>query len=129
MKLHTTAGAQTLEAALQHHPEAKFLQMARDIAISHHERWDGTGYPHGLKGDQIPLCGQVVALADVYDALTSKRVYKDEFSHDIAKAIILKERGSHFAPQMVEAFLATEAAFMRVRARHSDVQTPVRIAA
>jgi putative two-component system response regulator len=120
MKTHTTLGAQTLGAALREHPEASFLRMALDIAVSHHERWDGTGYPNGLKGNDIPLCGRVVALADVYDALTSKRVYKDAFSHDIAKAIILKDEGTHFDPAVIQAFIETEAAFMEVGQRYSD---------
>ena len=94
--------------------------MALDIALTHHDRWDGTGYPNGLKGEAIPLCGRVVALADVYDALTSKRVYKDAFSHSIAKAIITKDSGTHFAPQMVEAFLATEPQFIQIRERYRD---------
>jgi putative two-component system response regulator len=122
MKSHTLLGAQTLEAALKEHPEASFLRMARDIALTHHERWDGSGYPHGIKGEAIPLCGRVVALADVYDALTSKRVYKDAFSHSIAKAIILKDAGTHFAPQVVESFLATEASFTAIRERYRDVE-------
>jgi putative two-component system response regulator len=120
MKSHTLLGAKTLEAALKEHPEASFLRMALDIALTHHERWDGTGYPNRLRGEAIPLCGRVVALADVYDALTSKRVYKDAFSHSIAKAIITKDSGTHFAPLVVEAFLATEPLFMEIRARYRD---------
>jgi putative two-component system response regulator len=115
MKTHTTLGAQTLESAVKAHPEATFLQMARNIALTHHERWDGSGYPNGLKGEDIPLCGRLVALADVYDALTSKRVYKDAFTHDIAREIIVKESGTHFSPEIVEAFLAVQDAFIGVR--------------
>jgi putative two-component system response regulator len=120
MKTHATIGAETLESAVKAHPEASFLRMARDIAATHHERWDGTGYPKGLIGEQIPMCGRLVALADVYDALTSKRVYKDAFSHDIAKSIILADVGTHFDPQVVEAFLAVEEAFMDIRGRFRD---------
>lgn len=120
MKTHTTLGAETLDAAAREHPGAGFLRMARDIAATHHERWDGTGYPKGLKGEEIPLCGRLVALADVYDALTSKRVYKDAFTHDIARAIILKDAGTHFDPAMVQAFLAVEPAFMEIRRKYSD---------
>jgi len=120
MKTHTTIGAQTLDAALRRFPNARFLRMARDIAATHHERHDGTGYPNRLSGDQIPLCGRIVALADVYDALTCKRVYKDAFAHDIARPMILKEAGTHFAPQIVDAFLAAEQAFISIRERFSE---------
>jgi putative two-component system response regulator len=120
MKTHTTLGAQTLESAVRAHPEASFLRMARDIALTHHEHWDGSGYPQGLKGEEIPLCGRLVALADVYDALTSKRVYKDAFAHDIAREIILRDSGKHFDPRVVEAFLATEHAFIRVRDQYRE---------
>ena len=104
MKTHALLGAQTLEAALQRYPNARFLQMARDIAATHHEKFDGSGYPLGLVADQIPLPGRLVALADVYDALTSKRIYKDASTHEQAKAIIIKDRGSHFDPEIVDAF-------------------------
>jgi len=120
MKTHSALGAQTLDAALREHPEAGFLRMARDIAATHHERFDGTGYPAGLKGTDIPLCGRIVAVADVYDALTTKRVYKNGFAHDIARDIILKERGSHFDPRIVDAFLACEAQFIEIRDRFSE---------
>jgi len=115
MKTHAEIGAQTLDAALRRFPGAKFLQMARDIAATHHERWDGKGYPRGLKGEQIPLCGRIVALADVYDALTSKRVYKSAMAHEVAKTIIVGDSGTHFDPAVVEAFVASEAAFLLVR--------------
>jgi putative two-component system response regulator len=120
MKTHTTLGAQTLESAVKAHPEATFLRMARNIALTHHERWDGTGYPNQLKGEEIPLSGRLVALADVYDALTSKRVYKDAFSHDIAREIIIKDTDTHFAPEVVGAFLASEEAFVAVRDQYRD---------
>lgn len=122
MKSHSTMGAQTLDAALRQHPEAGFLKMARDIAASHHERFDGTGYPRLLKGTDIPLCGRIVSVADVYDALTTKRVYKNAFAHDVAKAMILDERGSHFDPDIVDAFIACEPQFIAIRDRFSDPQ-------
>lgn len=122
MKMHTTIGAQTLGAALQRFPKTKFLSMARDIAATHHERYDGAGYPAKLKGDEIPLCGRIVALADVYDALTSKRVYKAEFAHEVAKDIILKEAGAHFAPEIIEAFKASEQAFIAIRTQFSSIR-------
>lgn len=108
MKTHTTRGAETLEAVLREYPTARFLRMARDIAASHHEWYDGSGYPRGLAGDEIPLCGRIVALADAYDALTSKRVYKDAFPHAKARAAIIEGRGSHFDPDVVDAFVANE---------------------
>jgi putative two-component system response regulator len=106
MKSHASIGAQTLDAALRMFPGVKFLQMSRDIAACHHERVDGTGYPRGLKGNMIPLSARIVALADVYDALTSKRVYKNAFTHEIATSIIEKDRGTHFDSDLVDAFLA-----------------------
>ena len=120
MKTHTSIASETLGAALARYPEAKFLEMARDIAAGHHEWWDGTGYPGGLKGSAIPLCARIVALADVYDALTSKRVYKQAIRHDIAKPIILQENGTHFDPAIVEAFLRCEERFIEIREKLSD---------
>ena len=123
MKEHAAMGAKTLEAALDQFPNVKFLQMARDIAATHHERFDGTGYPAKLAGQQIPLCGRIVALADVYDALTSKRVYKDAYGHNIAKSIILKESGVHFDPDIVEAFIELEPTFIAIRGKFSESHT------
>ncbi len=123
MKTHTTMGAQTLEAALREHPEAGFLRMAVDIAATHHERFDGTGYPQGLHGMDIPLAGRIVALADVYDALTSRRVYKGAFGHDVSRSMIFQESGSHFDPDVVEAFKQCEAEFAQIHESHHDAQT------
>jgi putative two-component system response regulator len=125
MKKHTILGASTLEAALDRYPEAKFLQIARDIALTHHERYDGSGYPNGIKGDAIPLCGRIVAIADVYDALTSKRVYKAAFEHSEARSIILKDSGTHFDPDMVDAFLAAENEFIAIRERYQEADEPL----
>ncbi len=122
MKEHTTIGAQTLDAALRQFPGVKFLEMARDIASSHHERWDGTGYPHRLKGTDIPLCGRIVALADVYDALTSKRIYKGAFTHEVAKSIILNDAGTHFQPEVIEAFVQNEPRFAGTRERFAELR-------
>ena len=94
--------------------------MAKDIALTHHERVDGTGYPRGLKGEQIPLCGRIVALADVYDALTSKRVYKPAYDHETARAIILEATGTHFDKDVVQAFLAREHDFTAVARQFHD---------
>ncbi|MCX5683871.1 MAG: response regulator [Planctomycetota bacterium] len=120
MKTHAALGAETLAAALRKYPSAIYLLMARDIALSHHEWFDGTGYPGHLAGEQIPMCGRIVALADVYDALTSKRVYKEAFSHDIARAILLKESGSHFDPEIVQAFTDVESKFIAIQERLKD---------
>ncbi|WP_164100844.1 HD domain-containing phosphohydrolase [Candidatus Laterigemmans baculatus] len=117
MKTHTIIGAETLESAAQHYPEADFLRMAYEIALTHHERWDGSGYPNGLAGEQIPLCGRITALADVYDALTSRRVYKPAFSHEKARRIILDGAGSHFDPAIVQAFLNVEREFIQIQHR------------
>ncbi|HEX3871952.1 MAG TPA: HD domain-containing phosphohydrolase [Pirellulales bacterium] len=117
MKQHTIIGGETLAAAAAAHPGAKFLQVARDIALSHHEKYNGTGYPFGLKADNIPLCGRIVALADVYDALTTARVYKPAYSHDVARSIILEGRGKHFDPDIVEAFLTSEQEFVAIHHR------------
>jgi putative two-component system response regulator len=119
MKKHAELGAQTLDAALAQFPQAKFLRMARDIAATHHERWDGSGYPHGLAGEAIPLCGRIVALADVYDALTSRRVYKQAFDHDVARSIIIEGSGSQFEPDIVAAFLACEDEFLAIRRQYA----------
>jgi putative two-component system response regulator len=120
MKSHTTMGAQTLNAALEAHPEAHFLRMARDIASSHHERWDGAGYPDGLKERDIPLSARIVAVADVYDALTSKRVYKNAFTHEVARSILIKDAGSHFDPDIVAAFESCEQQFIEIQTRLAE---------
>jgi len=124
MKQHALIGSETLDAALQTRPQAQFLRMARDIARSHHEKFDGTGYPFGLKGQDIPLCGRIVALADVYDALTTKRIYKPAFSHDESRAIIVEGSGRHFDPAIVNAFLETESEFVEVRQRIANNESP-----
>ena len=105
MKTHTVVGAQTLDAALQRFPNARFLQIAREIAATHHEKFDGSGYPQGLVGEQIPLCGRIVAVADVYDALTSRRVYKAAMTHEQAKDHPARWPGQPFRSRVVNAFL------------------------
>ncbi len=120
MKQHVLIGGRTLEAALEMHPRAKYLQVARDIAFTHHEKFDGSGYPHGLSGEAIPLCGRIVALSDVYDALTTRRVYKPAYSHEVARGIILDGRGTHFDPDVVDAFMANEEQFITVKDQLED---------
>lgn len=94
--------------------------MARDIAAHHHERYDGTGYPDGLAGTQIPLCARIFSLADVYDVLVSKRVYKEAFSHELARNIILDAGGTQFDPTVVHAFHQCERAFRCIRQQYND---------
>ncbi len=120
MKSHTTIGAETLDAALREFPGAGFLSMARDIALCHHERWDGSGYPVGLSGEGIPLAARIVALADVYDAMRSARVYKVGQSHAQARETILAGSGRHFDPDVVGAFLATEDRFEQIARQLAD---------
>lgn len=108
MKTHTTIGAETLEVVTKRYPKNKFIKMGLDIARSHHEKWDGSGYLDGLAGDKIPLSARIMALADVYDALLSKRPYKEAFTREITRDIIVQGSGSHFDPMVVEAFLAIE---------------------
>lgn len=122
MQTHTQFGAETLDAALARFPDARFLKIARDIAASHHERWNGRGYPRGLAGEEIPLAARIVALADVYDALTSKRCYKDAYSHERACSLIIAEAGQHFDPRVVVAFQAAQREFLEIQQRFgSDV--------
>ena len=120
MKTHATLGANTLEAAAAKCPKANYLRIAEEIARSHHEKWDGSGYPNRLAGSDSPLSGRIVALADVYDALTSKRVYKTTYPHMAGKGIIVEGKGSHFDPAIVDAFLAVEVRFVEVHQRFSD---------
>jgi putative two-component system response regulator len=111
MKQHTIIGANTLEEVYQNYPGNYFIKTGIEIARSHHERWDGSGYPEGLYGDEIPLSAQIMALADVYDALRSKRVYKEAYSNDKTREIIIQESGKHFNPLIVETFLEFEQEF------------------
>ena len=85
------------------------LAMAKDIVYTHHEKWDGTGYPEGLRGTSIPIAGRLMALVDVYDAVTTHRVYREPMSHDDAAALIVSGRGTHFDPSVVDAFLEVRA--------------------
>ena len=117
MKTHAELGRATLEDALQAHPNAEFLRVARDIAWCHHERYDGTGYPRGLRGDHIPLSARIVSVCDVYDALTSERPYKKAFTHEASRDIILEGRGTQFDPHVVDGFLRLESEFNAIRIR------------
>ncbi len=114
MKTHANIGAQTMLAIRSKYPRNAFVNMGIDIARSHHEKWDGSGYPDGLKGENIPLSARLMALADVYDALRSTRPYKSAFSHEKAYKIIIEGAGKHFDPAVIEAFSAVESNFAEV---------------
>lgn len=132
MKTHSRIGADSIAAAMQRVRDADhsiypndgtplaFLDVARQIARSHHERWDGNGYPDRLQGEAIPLAGRIMALADVFDALTSKRVYKESLAVDEAMDIIASEQGQHFDPSLVEVFLGLHSEFADIAHRFAD---------
>jgi adenylate cyclase len=120
MKQHTLYGRDTILAAERKLGDTSFLRFAREIAYTHHERWDGSGYPEGLKGEQIPVPGRLMALADSYDALTSKRVYKPQIPHEKAVEIIMEEKGSHFDPEVVDAFLEVKENFRQIALKYAD---------
>ena len=110
MKTHTTIGATILADS-----KAEILRLAHQIAISHHEKWNGRGYPQGFSGDKIPISGRIVGLADVFDALTSKRPYKVPYPIEVAVDIIKKERGEHFDPDVADIFLENIDEFVRIK--------------
>lgn len=114
MKLHVALGAESLEAMHHAYPGTEFWTTARDIAATHHERCDGSGYPRGLVGEAIPLCGRIVALVDVYDALTSRRVYKSAMAHESARGLLVAQSGQQFDPRIVEAFLRNQDQFRAI---------------
>jgi len=115
MKQHTTIGAQILQGS-----DAEFIKMAEVIALTHHEKWDGTGYPRGLKGTEIPLPGRIVAIVDVFDALVMERPYKKPFSPEESLGVIREERGRHFDPEVVDALLAIENEISGIREEYKD---------
>lgn len=121
MKTHTTLGREAIEEAERRlGMRVAFLSVAKEIAYSHQEKWDGTGYPLGLKGDAIPVSARLMAVADVYDALISRRVYKPAFTHEQACATIVRGRGSHFDPDMADAFVELAGDFLRISQRYPD---------
>jgi putative two-component system response regulator len=123
MKTHTTLGYEAIHRAeLSLGEDLPFLRLAKEIALSHQEKWDGSGYPQGLAGEAIPVSARLMAVADVYDALISERVYKRAFSADEARAVIVEGRGQHFDPDVVDAFLAVEPAFRAIAQRFSDAR-------
>jgi putative two-component system response regulator len=123
MRTHTTLGHDALVRAEKTLGRVSpLLTIAKEITLCHQEKWDGSGYPKGLWGAQIPLSARIVALADVYDALISNKVYKDGVPHDQAVKIIAEARGSHFDPDMVDAFLALQEDFRTIAQRHADTE-------
>ncbi|QTA90074.1 HD domain-containing phosphohydrolase [Desulfonema magnum] len=116
MKTHTTIGGEIIKD-IYDMTGSLYLWLAHEIAMYHHERWDGRGYPLGLAGEDIPISGRIMALADVYDALNSKRCYKDPFPYEKVRGIILQERGHHFDPKVVDAFLRQEDACLAIKQR------------
>lgn len=123
MKTHTTIGRAAIERAeAQLGMEVDFLKTAKEIAYCHHERWDGSGYPQGLQKEQIPLAARLMTVADVYDALTSRRVYKEAIPHEEAVEIVLAGRGSQFNPDVVDAFIAIQEEMRAIGERFSDTR-------
>ena len=121
MKTHTTLGRDAIEhAEKQLGMTVEFLSMAKEIALSHQEKWDGSGYPQGLAGDAIPLSARLMAIADVYDALISRRVYKEGMPHEQAVSLIQEGRGHHFDPDITDAFVALKDDFREIAARFAD---------
>lgn len=117
MQMHTVLGGECLASVERMLGDRDaFLDIGREIALAHHEQWDGSGYPHGLQGKSIPLSARIVALADVYDALTSNRVYRPAVSHEVAREWIVSNYGSQFDPEVVEAFVAREQDFAKISA-------------
>jgi putative two-component system response regulator len=115
MKTHTTIGAEILE-----NDDFALLRLAREIALTHHEKWDGSGYPRGLSGEAIAQSGRIVAVADVFDALTSTRPYKKAWAVDDAVAYLRDNAGSHFDPEVVEHFMRCRSEIVDIRDRHRE---------
>jgi len=120
MKLHTTYAYKIIAAAEQRLGNSSFLRLARELAYSHQEKWDGSGYPQGLEGEQIPLSGRLMAIADVYDALISRRPYKKAMPHEEAVKCITAGRGAHFDPELVDAFLEIKEQFQDIARQFAD---------
>ncbi len=116
MKKHPLIGAKILAGS-----DVEFIQLAETIAHYHQEKWDGSGYPEHLKGTQIPLTSRIVSIADVFDALTSKRPYKEAFTTEVSLDIIREGRGSHFDPDVVDAFFAIQDEILAIKSQHMDV--------
>ncbi|OPZ58336.1 MAG: Cyclic di-GMP phosphodiesterase response regulator RpfG [Deltaproteobacteria bacterium ADurb.Bin510] len=126
MKQHTILGRNAIASAekiIASQDSGDFLALAKAIAYSHQEWWDGSGYPEGLSGDDIPLSARLMAVVDVYDALISRRIYKAALPHNEAVEIIRQKRGSHFDPDIVDAFLAVSEEFLQISQTFADSLT------
>lgn len=119
MKSHAKIGGDLLKD-IYSKTKSPYLKTAYEVAMHHHERYNGRGYPDGLKGESIPLVARIVALTDMYDAMTSERCYKKPFTHEDTKRIIVGEKGEHLDPKMVDAFLAKESEWLAIRERFKD---------
>ncbi len=127
MKSHTTLGRAALEQAERSlGTQVEFLRLAKEIALSHQEKWDSTGYPEGLAADDIPIGARLMTVADVYDALISRRVYKEGMPHEKAVGVIAAGRATHFDPDIVDAFMEIQEGFRTIAARYTDTEKPVR---
>jgi putative two-component system response regulator len=115
MKQHTTIGSSILSGS-----DSYVIQMAEQIALEHHEKWDGSGYPKGLKGPAISLWGRISAIADVFDALTTRRPYKKAYPLDHSLEVLEKSRGTHFDPDVVDAFLSVQEEILSIRVKHDE---------
>ena len=122
MKTHTIIGAETLASVYRQYPENQFVEMGIEIARFHHEKWDGSGYPDGLAGEQIPLSARIMAVVDVYEALRARRPYKEPFPHDKSVAIIEKLSGSSFDPEIVSVFKRVEDKFAALYNQFNDLE-------
>jgi len=130
MKRHPTLGRDAIVQAEESLDlELPFLSVAKEIAYGHQEKWDGSGYPEGLSGDDIPVSARIMAVADVYDALISRRVYKEGMPHEKAVGIILEGKGSHFDPDMVDAFMKLADEFKEIAGRYLDSDADLQKAA
>ena len=120
MKNHAQIGYNALRTASHRLGENSFLRYAMEFSRYHQEKWDGSGYPDHLSGEDIPLAGRIMALADVYDALISRRPYKPPFTHEVALAIISEERGRHFDPEIADVFLEANEKFRQIALKFAD---------
>jgi len=130
MKTHSALGRKAIEAAENSlRLKVDFLAIAKEIAYSHHEKWDGSGYPEQLHGEDIPISGRLMAIADVYDALVSRRVYKNSVSHETAVATLIEGKGSHFDPDMIDGFVAIQHEFKEIANFYVDTDADLKVKA